>query len=116
MAGRERLICASAELVDGGDGVRFEVTRRGGNVPAFVVRWRARPLAYINECRHQCTELDWNPGDFFDESKLYLMCATHGALYDPESGLCVSGPCQGARLAPVAVCERDGGVFCTEVG
>ena len=41
MAGRERLICSSTELVDGGDGVRFQVTRQGGSLPAFVVRWRA---------------------------------------------------------------------------
>ena len=116
MAVRERLICASTELVDGGDGVRFQVTRQGGSLPAFVVRWRARPFAYINECQHQSTELDWNAGDFFDESKLYLMCATHGALYEPDSGFCVSGPCHGARLAPVEVRERDGGVFCAEDG
>jgi nitrite reductase/ring-hydroxylating ferredoxin subunit len=114
MAGRERLICASAELVDGGDGVRFEVTRQGEGLPAFVVRWRARAFAYINECQHQSTELDWNAGDFFDESKLYLMCATHGAIYEPDSGLCVAGPCHGARLAAVEVSERDGGVFCAE--
>ena len=92
------------------------VTRQGGSLPAFVVRWRAMPYAYVNECQHQSTELDWNAGDFFDESKLYLMCATHGALYDPGSGLCVSGPCHGARLAPVKVCERGGGIFCAEDG
>jgi len=38
MVGHERLICSSAELVDGGDGVRFQVTRQGGSLPAFVVR------------------------------------------------------------------------------
>lgn len=114
MAVPERLICASAKLVDGGDGVRFRVARQGGSLPAFVVRWRARLFAYINECQHQSTELDWNAGDFFDESKLYLMCATHGALYEPDSGLCVAGPCHGARLAVVEVCERDGSVFCAE--
>ncbi len=116
MAGRERLICASTALVDGGEGVRFQVKRQGGSLAAFVVRWRDRAYAYVNECQHQATELDWNAGDFFDESKLYLMCATHGALYEPDSGFCVSGPCHGARLAPVEVCERDGGVFCAEDG
>lgn len=114
MAGRTRLICGSAALVDGGEGVRFDVARGGESLPAFVVRWRTRPFAYINECQHQSTELDWNAGDFFDESKLYLMCATHGAMYEPDSGLCVAGPCSGARLAPVEVVERDGGVFCAE--
>lgn len=116
MAGRKRLICDSAALIDGGEGVRFKVGRQGGSLPAFVVRWRGKLHGYINECQHQATELDWNAGDFFDESKLYLMCATHGALYEPESGLCVSGPCHGARLSMVEVRERDGGVFCAEDG
>jgi len=116
MVGRERLICESGALAEGGDGVRFEVTRNGENLAAFVVRWHAKPFAYINECMHQATELDWNAGDFFDESGLYLMCATHGAMYEPNSGLCVSGPCGGARLAAVEVCERDGGIFCAPDG
>ena len=114
MAGRERLICESAALVDGGEGVRFQLKHRGACLPAFVVRWHTSLFAYVNECQHQSTELDWNAGDFFDESKLYLMCATHGALYEPDSGLCVSGPCRGARLTGVAVHERDGCVFCAE--
>ena len=116
MADRERLICPSAELSEGGDGVRFEIARGGKSLAAFVVRWHAKPFAYINECRHQATELDWNAGDFFDESKLYLMCATHGAMYEPDSGLCIAGPCLGARLAPIDVCERDGGVFLSSDG
>jgi nitrite reductase/ring-hydroxylating ferredoxin subunit len=116
LARGERLICASAALVDAGDGVRFQVARHGEILPAFVVRWRATPFAYINECMHQATELDWNAGDFFDESKLYLICASHGALYEPESGLCVAGPCRGARLAQVEVSERDGGIFCAQDG
>jgi nitrite reductase/ring-hydroxylating ferredoxin subunit len=114
MVSRERLICGSDELVDGGEGVRFEVTRRGENLPAFVVRWRTKPFAFINECMHQATELDWNAGDFFDESGLYLMCATHGAMYEPDSGLCIAGPCRGSRLAAVGVYERDNGIFFAE--
>jgi nitrite reductase/ring-hydroxylating ferredoxin subunit len=114
MVGGERLICGSKELVEGGAGVRFELVRNGAALPAFVVRWHAKPFAYINECMHQATELDWNEGDFFDESGLYLMCATHGAMYAPDSGLCVSGPCRGATLAAVSVSERDGHIFVVE--
>ena len=114
MARRERLICTSAVLVDGGTGVRFEIERAGIPLPAFAVRFRGVVRAYVNECRHQATELDWNPGEFFDAERLYLICATHGAVYEPDSGLCIDGPCRGARLATVAVCERDGSVYCSE--
>ncbi|HEX7273665.1 MAG TPA: Rieske 2Fe-2S domain-containing protein [Casimicrobiaceae bacterium] len=114
MARSERLICASDSLVEGGLGVRFEVQRSGGPMPAFVVRFRGIVRAYINECQHQATELDWNPGDFFDSDGLYLVCATHGACYDPANGACIDGPCAGARLAAVEVHERDGAVYCAE--
>ena len=62
---------------------------------------------------HQASELDWDKGEFFDAAKLYLVCASHGALYDPATGVCVAGPCRGARLAKVDVSERDGDILCT---
>ena len=105
------MICASAELLDGGDGVRFAVMQGGREVAAFAVRFRGQVYAYINRCAHVAVELDWQPGRFFDGDGLYLICATHGALYRPESGACVAGPCRGARLEPVPVIERNGGVF-----
>jgi len=114
MAQSERLICASEALIDGGAGVRFEVRRAGGQTPAFAIRFRGVVRAYVNECQHQATELDWNFGDFFDAERLYLVCATHGAMYEPESGVCIDGPCRGARLSRVDVHERDGGIYCTE--
>lgn len=105
------MICASADLVDGGDGVRFVVQRGGQDVAAFAVRFRGKVYAYINRCAHVAVELDWQPGRFFDSDGLYLICATHGALYRPESGACVEGPCRGGRLEMLPVVERDGGVF-----
>jgi nitrite reductase/ring-hydroxylating ferredoxin subunit len=56
-------------------------------------------------------ELDWKPGEFFDSSQLYLICATHGALFDPASGACLGGPCNGCGLRPLRVVEEMGGVF-----
>ncbi len=108
------MICASADLVDGGDGVRFVVQRGGQGVAAFAVRFRGKVYAYINRCAHVAVELDWQPGRFFDSDGLYLICATHGALYRPESGTCVEGPCRGGRLEMLPVVERDGGVFLDE--
>ncbi len=106
---RERLICASTDLANGGDGVRFHTTDRRD--PAFVIRYGGRLHAYANRCAHQSVELDWLPGKFFDESGLYLICATHGAMYEPESGRCVLGPCKGASLEKLHVVERGGCVY-----
>lgn len=114
MAAPVRLICDSDALVDAGEGVRFTVERHGETVPAFVVRHAGQVHAYLNRCAHVPVELDWLPGEFFDDSKVYLICAVHGALYAPDTGRCLGGRCQGVGLKPVPVSEQDGQVFLLE--
>ena len=108
MADDARVICASGELLEGGPGVRFELPTWS---PGFAVRYAGKVRAYVNRCPHASTELDWQPGEFFEESGLYLICSTHGALFEPGSGYCVAGPCRGASLEPLAIRERDGQVI-----
>jgi len=114
MAARERLICASAALVEAGTGVRFTVKVAGEAVPAFAIRCHGQAHAYLNRCGHVSVELDMLPGEFFESTGLYLICATHGALYDPASGACLGGPCNGRGLQPLVVTEREGGIYLEE--
>lgn len=104
-------ICQSAALEAGGKGIRFPLTAGSEDGTGFVVRYDGRVYGYLNRCAHVPIELDWNEGEFFESSGLYLMCSTHGALYTPENGRCAGGPCRGARLRPVTVLEKDGQVF-----
>lgn len=114
MAESERLICLGAELVDGGAGVRFQLEWMGRAEPAFVIRHRGRAYAYLNRCGHVPVEIDWQAGQFFDHSGLYLICATHGALYAPDTGRCQLGRCNGNGLIPLQVTERDGNIYLLE--
>ncbi len=116
MAKNERIICQSDDLVEGGKGVRFEVLLETGAEPAFAIRHGGKPFAYANRCGHIPVELDWQPGEFFDYSGLYLICATHGALYAPETGGCVTGRCAGKGLQSIPVCEHSGKIFMTGEG
>ena len=109
-------VCACVDLSDGGPGVRFEVDHCGVAAPAFAVRFRGRVHAYLNRCGHLPVELDWQHGEFFDISGLYLICATHGALYAPDSGRCLGGRCNGKGLVALAVVEDDGQIFLVEEG
>jgi nitrite reductase/ring-hydroxylating ferredoxin subunit len=111
MAGGERVIARSEELAERGAGVRFVVERDGRALPAFAVRYDGVVRAYVNACAHRGVELDWEEGSFFDAWRAFLVCTSHGALYDPRDGRCVDGPCKGKALARVAVVERDGCVF-----
>jgi nitrite reductase/ring-hydroxylating ferredoxin subunit len=111
-----RLICASADIAEGGDGVRFELDWEGKTAPAFAIRHGGRVYAYLNRCAHISLELDWMPGKFFDADGEYLICSTHGALYAPGSGACRGGPCRGAKLQGLNVFEADGSVYLTVKG
>jgi nitrite reductase/ring-hydroxylating ferredoxin subunit len=111
MAEDGRLICAAAALVDAGRGVRFEVEYFGAPAPAFAIRHRGEVHGYLNRCAHVAMELDWQEGVFFDLGNTVLICSTHGATYEPASGRCLGGPCNGAGLVKLRLEERDGSVY-----
>ena len=108
------VLCQSRDLLDGGKGIRFTVRRRGEALPAFVIRYRGRPHAYLNQCAHQSVELDWNEGDFFDREGECLICATHGARYWPATGACAGGRCNGRGLVRLEVVETGSQVCLAE--
>jgi nitrite reductase/ring-hydroxylating ferredoxin subunit len=111
MAAHERLICQRAQLLDGGLATRFSLEFNGRVLSAFAVAFDGDVHAYVNVCPHRGTELDWQAGQVFDDSGLYLVCATHGALFAADTGLCVGGPCQGASLTQIAVDTIGGNVY-----
>ena len=71
----------------------------------LVVRYQGQLHAYRNLCRHQPLPLDYGDGEFLDADGRYLLCRNHAALFEPGSGLCVSGPCAGASLFSYPVTE-----------
>lgn len=100
-------LCASGELQDGGLAVPFDVSYGGQTCRAFAIRHGATAHAYLNRCAHVAMELDMLPNRFFDVAGTMLVCATHGAVYAPDSGACLGGPCRGG-LVKIALDERDG--------
>lgn len=103
-------LCDAAELVERGAAVVFDVVLWRQPARAFALRFDGRVVAYINRCAHVPTEMDWQPGEFLDADKRYIVCSIHGATYEPASGQCVAGPCQRGRLMRVEVSEQDGRV------
>jgi nitrite reductase/ring-hydroxylating ferredoxin subunit len=106
-------ICSSDALNEKGLSVRFEHSSLA--LPAFVIRYEGKVYAYQNRCPHRGTELDWEPGEVLDGDGEFLICATHGALFQPTTGLCVMGPCKGASLQSISVVEADGSVTLIDV-
>ncbi len=103
-------LCASADLPERGRAWVWDVTQYGRPARAFAMRFDGAVVAYLNRCVHVPTEMDWQPGEFLDMDKRWILCSIHGASYEPADGRCVGGPCGKGRLTPVSVQERDGQV------
>ena len=104
---KARALCHSADLIDGGQAVPFDVVYGGMTCRAFAVRFNGQPHGYLNRCAHIAMEMDYLPNRFFDDSGQWLMCATHGAVYKPDTGACAGGPCRDG-LVKIALTETDG--------
>ena len=100
-------LCNSADLVDGGRAVAFDVVYGGQTLRAFAIRFEGQVHAYLNRCSHVAMEMDYQEGRFFDDSGRWLLCASHGAAYAPDTGECAGGPCRGG-LIKVDLSEHDG--------
>lgn len=103
-------LCNSADLRDGAKAVPFDVVYAGQTCRAFAVRFKGVPHAYLNRCTHVAMELDWQPNRVFDATGAWLLCASHGAAYLPDTGQCAGGPCQGG-LVKITLSENGGAVY-----
>ena len=84
-----------------GETRKFLLPTKVEPVEAFLVNFRGEVHAYVNRCRHVPMTMDWVDNQFLDETGEYIVCATHGGLYRPDSGECVAGPPFGRILIRV---------------
>ena len=103
-------LCYTSALVERGAAVPFDVVYAGQTCRAFAIRFNEHPHAYLNRCTHVAMELDWQPNHIFDASGQWLLCASHGAAYSPDSGACAGGPCRGG-LVRIELLEKGTVVY-----
>lgn len=101
MTTRDRI--GSASGLKEGAAFTFAVKRAGKIISGFVAQHGGKIVAYENVCRHLPLPLDDGTGKFFTPDGNHFFCQNHGALFDPLTGLCTRGPCEGERLKPLAV-------------
>ena len=110
---RGKLVARADELPPGRT-KKFLLKCNGNTVEALLVNYEGRLRAYVNRCRHIALSLDWVDNEFFTEDGRYLICANHGATYEPTTGECVWGPCFGAFLqsVPLEIAGGEVRAFC----
>ncbi len=101
------ILCRLDDIPDGGtrgypdtDPATIVLVRSGDEVRAFE-----------NRCPHTGAPMEWRRHQFLSFDDYHLACGIHGALFRPDDGFCVAGPCSGASLMPVTVRVVDGCVL-----
>ena len=75
-------------------------------INGFVLCWKGQWYAYRNSCPHTGVTLNWLPNQFFDSGMEFIQCGMHGALFQPQDGFCVYGPCLGRFLISLPILQR----------
>ena len=87
-------LCAVSDIEEDGS-IAVRATIDGEAVQLMLIRKDGLVHAYKNICPHIGAPLDFTPGQFLNLERNFILCSTHGALFQIEDGACVSGPCQG---------------------
>jgi len=64
----------------------------------------------LNQCAHLSYPLNYLPDEFLSYDRQHILCTMHGALFEKDTGLCVSGPCLGRSLRALPVRIEDDAV------
>jgi nitrite reductase/ring-hydroxylating ferredoxin subunit len=99
---RRKFVARVGELAHGAS-KKFKIRRGEFNIEALLVNYQGNFFAYLNRCPHVGISMDWVDNQFFTVDRRYLMCANHGAVFEPPTGECVWGPCVGAALQKLAL-------------
>lgn len=101
------VLCRIEDIPDPGSRA-FAWGEFGNEFRMFVLRRGELVRAYVNECPHARHPLDWNDGKVFNLERTLVLCSSHGALFRPDDGVCVLGPCVGKALTAVEILLDDG--------
>lgn len=101
-----RLCAAEALELTGARGFAF--TQGDARFSAFVVRTGEGAAGYLDRCPHAGWPLAFQEHDYLTRDRAFIICAGHGALFRPEDGVCVAGPCAGRALTPWPVRVEEG--------
>ena len=102
-------LCAVAELANpGAKGFRFREDRK--LFAGFLVRRGDSVVGYVDSCPHAGWPLAAFDDRYLTREGDLILCAGHAALFRPEDGVCVAGPCANERLTPWPVIVENGRV------
>jgi nitrite reductase/ring-hydroxylating ferredoxin subunit len=95
------------QIPDGG-AIALDLSFKIGRQEVIVTRRGEAVAAFINLCPHARWPLDTFDGRFLFTQDGDLICAAHGAIFDPITGKCLGGPGNGTGLTGVPLTAVGG--------
>ncbi len=102
------VLCELSALADRG-ARNFVLAIGDGRFHGFVVRDGDHVRGFVDRCPHMGLPLAKVLDDYRAPDGR-IVCAWHGAVFDPVVGTCLGGPCVGASLLAWPVEVKDGKV------
>ena len=100
-------LCAQTDLPDPGS--RGFVLQIGeAFFHGFLVHRDGQIAGYVDRCPHQGFPLAVELDRYLVPDGSLILCGWHGAVFEPLTGVCLGGPCAGARLTIWPVVVSDG--------
>ena len=99
-------LCQSGEITEGE--ARAFPSRPGSRAKLILVRRDGALYAYWDACPHYGdTPMAWRTDEYLNTNRDRIVCASHGAEFEIETGRCVLGAALGKSLiaAPIEVSE-----------
>ena len=91
------VLCRLEDLAEGE--ARGFAPPDGGRAKIIVVRKDDRIHAYFDACPHYGdTPMAWRTNAYLNAAGSRIVCASHGAEFEIETGLCVAGAAVGKSL------------------
>jgi nitrite reductase/ring-hydroxylating ferredoxin subunit len=109
----ERVVCRLSDLDEHGARA-FTIGTGDWPLRGFVVLAGAEVRGYVNRCPHAGHPLNLLPNRFLTPDGTLILCSSHGALFEKQTGYCVVGPCAGRSLRAVPLEVQAGFVMLAE--
>ncbi|MBZ0129154.1 MAG: Rieske (2Fe-2S) protein [Rhodobacteraceae bacterium] len=105
-----QFLCQLDEIEEGRS--KGVAPNRRGRDRILLARRDGEVYGYVNTCPHyDRAPMAWKKDEFLNADGTRIMCASHGALFRIEDGVCEVGPCLGQVLRRVDVFIREGAVY-----
>jgi nitrite reductase/ring-hydroxylating ferredoxin subunit len=100
------ILCRVSDIADPGSKGPFVVvlgSEEGDEeTEIFLVRSEGKVRAFVNVCPHRYLPLNWKDDSFLTLDKSRILCVVHAALFDTDTGDCLTMHAPDG-LTPVAI-------------